>query len=294
MTSEQANTARALSLLQAAFEATGAAILAVDSQGAVSAHNQRFVDLFQVPEALMGPAGDNGPRVVHMAGQVRDPQWLKDYAAEIKKNPDTEYSGIVQFHDGRWIEGFSQPQRLNGDVVGRVWSFRDVTEHRKLQDQLRELSIRDPLTQLYNRRCAEEKLTLECQRAQRSKQPLSVALLDLDDFKSINDLHGHHVGDEVLCALADDLRKRLRATDLVCRWGGEEFLVILPDTDGDHAIEVVHELLRRVGRERRDLPSFTFSAGVAQYDGQSDWPALVKRADARMYDAKQTGRNRVV
>ena len=97
----------------------------------------------------------------------------------------------------------------------------------------------------------------------------------------------------MLCALADDLRRRLRATDVICRWGGEEFLILLGDTEGDHAIEVIDELRRRVSRERRDLPEFTFSAGVAQYDGKSSWNALVKRADARMYEAKQTGRNRV-
>ena len=121
---------------------------------------------------------------------------------------------------------------------------------------------------------------------------MSVALVDIDHFKHVNDAHGHGVGDDVLRAVATDFRKRLRGIDRVCRWGGEEFLLILPDTNADNARRLLEQLLAYVGRERRGLPQITFSAGVAQYDGTGEAQDLIRSADEQLYRAKEH-RNRV-
>ncbi len=285
--------ARKVSLLNAAFEATGAGIISIDSKGAVTFSNQLVLDMFGMPEELMGPSGDNGPRAEHVAAMGVDHEEIMNIWRASHEHPTAERLDIFELKDGRSIECSSQPQKLGGEIIGRVWSFRDVTYQRELEHELRELAIRDTLTGLYNRRWADEQLQKEINRATRTKQPLSVAMLDIDFFKRVNDLHGHHVGDEVLCELANDFRRRLRETDFACRWGGEEFLIILPDTDREGALLVLDELRRGIGRERRNVPQFTVSAGVAEFNGQS-LDNLITAADERMYEAKQSGRNRIV
>ena len=291
-TSER-ESANRVSLLNAAFEAAGAGMIAIDTDGHATAYNQRVLDMFNMPESIMGPEGDNGPRAQHIAALAVDPDLVIEYWRAAYEDPEAERIDLWESKDGTYIECSSLPQRLDGQTIGRVWSFRDVTYQRRLEQELRELAVRDTLTGLYNRRWADQQLEQEIKRSNRTKQPLSVAMLDIDSFKRVNDTHGHHVGDQVLGALADDFRRRLRVTDRACRWGGEEFLVILPDTHRDGAVRVINDLRKVIARERRHLPQFTISAGVAEYEGQTP-EALVSAADARMYEAKQTGRNRVV
>lgn len=294
--------ARSLSLLQAAFEATGEAILAVDATGSVTAHNRAAVELWQLTPELLGPAGDRGARLAHIAAQTLEPELFVRRAREVFANHEAESVDMVQLRDGRVIERTSRPQRLEGQVIGRVWSYRDVTEKKRTEDALRaseaalrELAIRDSLTGLYNRRRVHERLVDELTRAKRTGRPFSVALADLDRFKRINDDHGHQVGDEVLKVFAEELRGRLRGSDIVGRYGGEEFLIVLPETPRDAATHLLDEIRVRTGRERTPLPTFTVSIGVAAYpeDGSS-CEALIGVADKRLYDAKRLGRNRVV
>jgi diguanylate cyclase (GGDEF)-like protein len=205
-----------------------------------------------------------------------------------------DYGERFELADGRSIECVSEPQRLDGRVIGRVWSFRDVSYQRRIEKELRDIAFRDALTGLFNRRRAEETLAHEVERARRAAQPFSVAMLDIDHFKKINDAHGHQVGDDVLRELARDLKKRLRSTDVACRWGGEEFLLILPTTDLAGAQKLVDELRRYIGRERKGIPTFSISGGIAQYDGRAlRGDAVIAAADAKLYEAKAEGRNRI-
>lgn len=292
---EQSEHAReeTLSLLRAAFEAMDAGILALGRDGAVITYNRRFIDLWDMPDALLGPGSSRKARVAFVVSQTTEPDRLTRRLAEITANPETESLDVFDLNDGRAIECATRPQRLDGQVIGRVWAFRDVTSQRRMERRLRELAVRDPLTGLGNRRNAEESLDRETHRARRSGQPLCVAMLDIDRFKRINDVHGHQTGDEVLRQLAADLRERLRGSDTACRWGGEEFLLILPDTELSGAVRLVDELRLHTARDRGDLPAFTISAGVARYGGEPDWETVVCAADARLYEAKNDGRNRV-
>jgi diguanylate cyclase (GGDEF)-like protein len=162
--------------------------------------------------------------------------------------------------------------------------------------ELDRLARTDPLTSIYNRRQIAELLDAAVATSARHGQALSVLMVDVDRFKAINDTHGHNVGDGVLCAIAASLRDSLRAGDFVGRWGGEEFLIVLPSTGPDGALVVA----QRVRRAVTEIPlvvgghllPMTVSIGVADFAGE-DVETLVGRADAALYAAKAAGRNTV-
>ncbi|MBF0167318.1 MAG: diguanylate cyclase [Alphaproteobacteria bacterium] len=154
----------------------------------------------------------------------------------------------------------------------------------------------DPLTQAYTRRSGNETIELLFRLSALQNTPLSVAFFDLDKFKTINDVYGHEEGDKALRTLADKLKQGLRKGDVLVRWGGEEFIAILNNTDGPGA-RIVIERLRELGFGLRpDGTPLTASIGLAEriQDNMPDWAHLVEKADARMYEAKRTGRDRAV
>jgi diguanylate cyclase (GGDEF)-like protein len=170
----------------------------------------------------------------------------------------------------------------------------------KLREILRTQSVRDPLTNLYNRLYMEESLDRELSRATRKKTPLGLMMLDVDHFKRFNDTFGHDAGDMVLRTLANTLRTQLRAEDIICRYGGEEFTVILPDASLESCrrrAEQLREVIKGVATEFRGQPleRITLSVGVAAFpDNGATREALVEVADAALYRAKAQGRDCVV
>ena len=164
-----------------------------------------------------------------------------------------------------------------------------------------ELAVADPLTGLYNRRYLDSHMQLLIERSIARERLLSVLAIDLDRFKTVNDTYGHDIGDEVLQEFAKRIRMTIRGIDLACRHGGEEFIIVLPDTEGTTAQKVAERLRReiadvpfRVGREGHHL-NITASMGVATLSRPDETPAtLLKRADVALYEAKARGRNRVV
>jgi two-component system, cell cycle response regulator len=163
-----------------------------------------------------------------------------------------------------------------------------VEQTRRLEGQLFE----DPLTRLYNRRFLLSQLRSLVSGARRHLRPLAVAMIDLDAFKPINDRYGHDVGDHVLVAAADALRRGLRAEDVLGRMGGEEFLALLPDTDAEAAAAAGERLRAAVAEAGGPVP-VTASVGWAVLEDGEESDALVRRADRALYDAKAAGRNTV-
>ena len=163
-----------------------------------------------------------------------------------------------------------------------------------------EMALRDPLTDLYNRRFLDQRMNEEIARARRSGSPLSVAVIDVDYLKRWNDTHGHEVGDTALRMLAQYLRNACRTADVACRVGGEEFVLLAPDTDADGLRALVDRIRVATARvpvtgEDAPLPrTLTFSAGVASLNPAHDARALLQAADEALYVAKNAGRNRVV
>ncbi|WP_239057969.1 GGDEF domain-containing protein [Crenobacter caeni] len=157
-------------------------------------------------------------------------------------------------------------------------------------------ALRDPLTGCYSRRSGEEMLAIQFDQSLRSGAPLSVAFIDLDHFKRVNDEHGHDAGDVLLKNLSKSVNSQLRGGDILARWGGEEFVLILPSTDCEQTMQVLARLYGTGLGERPSGKPVTASIGVAERtcDHAPDWRALVQLADERMYAAKHGGRNGVV
>lgn len=179
-------------------------------------------------------------------------------------------------------------------------AFSHFLSNLRLIEINRELSITDPLTGLYNRRFILEFLQKEIERAKRKASPLSVVLADLDHFKEINDTYGHQVGDLCLKTFAEVLKSNVRQSDVVGRWGGEEFILILPDTGRSQAVEIAERIRRAlkgkvVYTEDARPVHFTSSFGISVYpeDGE-DLDTLIKVADDKLYLAKKEGRDMVI
>ncbi|MDO1559922.1 PleD family two-component system response regulator [Brevundimonas sp. 2R-24] len=192
------------------------------------------------------------------------------------------------------------PQELAARVRTQVRRKRYTDFLRNRLDQSLEMAVTDPLTGLHNRRYMTSQAEALVARAARGGDAVSALLLDIDHFKSINDTFGHDVGDEVLVEFAVRLATNVRAIDLPCRYGGEEFVVIMPGASMTDAERVAERIRLHVSaapftvRDGRSIP-VTISIGVAATLGEGDTPeALMKRADQALYEAKTTGRNRVV
>lgn len=176
-----------------------------------------------------------------------------------------------------------------------IWMASD-----ELQDELSEIARVDPLTGIYNRRAFDECCDIEFSRAQRSGTSFAIIMCDLDHFKKVNDEHGHHVGDEVLRRFTAILKDRIRQHDVVARFGGEEFVLLLPNNNTEQGLQVAEQLRAKTAATQITIGSdisLTLSAsfGVAHYcAGDSEWSAVLHRADNALYTAKKQGRNRVV
>jgi diguanylate cyclase (GGDEF)-like protein len=181
----------------------------------------------------------------------------------------------------------------------RVLKERQLsTERTRMMEKLQKLATTDGLTKLYNSRSFYSQLELEVDRFNRYKHPLSLLLLDIDNFKEFNDTYGHLEGDKVLVRFSQIIKDCLRANDSAYRYGGEEFTVILPETDGDKAKTVAQRIRSTLEAENftpipDQFEKITISIGVTQYFPKEELSAFIRRADQAMYFSKQNGRNRV-
>jgi two-component system cell cycle response regulator len=194
----------------------------------------------------------------------------------------------------------------SGDLLGVVEHITDVTERVKAEKALaesehcyKELSLVDELTKLFNKRYFNTQLQLEVERANRHGHPLSLLLMDIDNFKHHNDTYGHADGDRVLARLGQVVTESLRVNDVPCRYGGEEFTIILPETSGEQATVVAERIRARFAGEifqptPQETVHKTISIGVTQYRMGESGQNLLERADQNMYEAKQGGKNRYV
>jgi len=191
-------------------------------------------------------------------------------------------------------DSFSKEQRMNAASLAAHAVV--ALENARLHGLVERQALVDGLTGLANRRAANEALHAEAARAERLETPLAVVLADLDGFKDVNDEHGHAVGDAVLRVFAEVLRETLRESDVAGRWGGEEFLLLLPGADADGAAQLAERV--RVRLAARSIPGspglhVTASFGVAEYAGETNTEQLLAAADGALYRAKRAGKDRV-
>ncbi len=224
-----------------------------------------------------------------------------------------DYGGVGRLEgfetDGRTRDGRVYPVRLSaimiykaGDEVGSVGFFHDLTERKRLEEELLRLSITDSLTGLFNRRHFRHVLADEVSRAERYRRPLTLICFDLDDFKLFNDTFGHQEGDRILTLASTCTREALRTHDYAFRPGGDEFALLLVETDlpsGEQAAERFrrafnkqwHQISTKLSRAPKPI---SISLGVAQLQPGEEMDCLVTRADLAMYEAKRSGGNRII
>jgi two-component system, cell cycle response regulator len=234
-------------------------------------------------------AGFIATQVAHEYVVARDD---RDRAREAQERAEVDRRRLATLNHAL-EERMRESQRLNEALRQKI------AEAEALQEQLRDQAVRDPLTGLYNRRFLAETSVARIELARRQHTRIAIVLIDIDHFKQINDRHGHERGDDVLQRFAALLRERMRRSDIVCRFGGEEFLLLVDDCDEAGLTEILDGLMLqfralRFGAGAAVVAGSTFSAGVAVLDADgADFEALVRVADARMYRAKAAGRARV-
>ena len=262
------------------------------------AFNRHFEEMFQLPHGTVEVGVDFRDILRIWAKETGQDQQMLDYA-------------IFQLDEPATFE-FEFPQMINGELrwcllthnplpgKGFVRTFTDITKRKALEASLMKLSREDPLTGLYNRRTILDLLEEEINRVLRYRHPLSVLMMDIDHFKQINDQWGHPTGDEVLKAFAAKCQSVMRENDKMGRFGGEEFVMVLPETGkadaslvAERIREMTSEMNIRAKRGATEIP-VTVSVGVTTASDGDDVEAVIARADDAMYQAKSQGRNCVV
>ena len=252
--------------------------------------NRAFYQMWELPRLADGSTYNFADIVEHgrrTGLYITAPGSVQDYVRQRK--------GRLRLSDGRILK-FGCKTLPDG---GRLMTFDDISDFVRAAEQLRDLAGIDELTKLPNRRQFLKSLETEFARVQRFDRPLSVLMIDADDFKLINDRHGHFAGDEVLRALAVRLRSIVRQIDLLGRLGGEEFAVALMETDLPAALETAERLRREIAAEPFQITAgniqVTVSVGVStRRAGHENAAQLLGLADKAMYSAKTGGRNRVI
>lgn len=234
----------------------------------------------------------------HSHNIVRHPDMPAELYVDLWKTISTgkvwrgEIMNLSKDGSSYWVDVNIEPKfDKSGAITGYTAIRQDITDKKLIE----KISVTDHLTQLSNRAMIDDVLRHEIERTVRYSRHVSLILFDLDHFKRVNDENGHLVGDNVLKQVARLTRKRVRETDTAARWGGEEFLIICPETALDGAAELAERLRKDIENHNFDCAAtVTCSFGVVRYDINESQISLIKRADHALYEAKQSGRNRVV
>jgi diguanylate cyclase (GGDEF)-like protein/PAS domain S-box-containing protein len=282
-----------LSMLRATLDATADGILVVDGEGRIARFNQRFVEMWRIPEDILS-SRDDQRALASVLDQLREPEPFLAKVQELYSQPEAESLDILEFRDGRVFERSSKPQRVDGQTVGRVWSFRDVTERKRLEDELAHQAFHDSLTGLANQVLFRDRVQHALTRTSRHDGRLAVLYLDLDNFKTVNDSLGHPTGDKLLVCVSERLRACLRAMDTAARLGGDEFAVLLEDLGSaedatglaDRLIAALQQPFTVADRE----VVIGASIGIALDGPGASSDQLLRNADIAMYTAKRQGK----
>jgi diguanylate cyclase (GGDEF)-like protein/PAS domain S-box-containing protein len=275
--------------LENLLHSTVDAIVTVDRSGKVQFSNEGASELLSIPADQLHnlPASSLFAGGRHEVNMLRRRLGLRgrlrNYETELKRA------------DGASVPvnmSLSLVHGTNGEVVSILAICKDITEQKRLESELKEISIKDSLTGLYNQRYFYDRLRAEIERARRQKHPLSLLWLDIDQFKSYNDTRGHLEGDRVLQAVGKVVNDSTRmSVDVGFRYGGDEFTVILPEADEIQA-QLIAERIRRSFEARR-FDRLTLSIGLVSYRDGDTLRTFISMADAMMYDAKRAGGNSV-
>ncbi|MDQ7055582.1 MAG: GGDEF domain-containing protein [Persephonella sp.] len=194
----------------------------------------------------------------------------------------------------RWIEITSETIMFKGKYCG-IGSVIDITDRKNLEENLRKLATVDQLTGIYNRYAFEKFLEEEINRAERYGSGFSIIMFDIDNFKDVNDMYGHQVGDRILKELVNIVRNSIRKSDIFARWGGEEFMILVPIKEKQDAYRIAEKIRSEIENYRFDsVGKVTVSIGVSFYKKGDSIKTIIRRADTALYQAKKSGKNMTV
>jgi len=293
---------KTVSLLNATLDSIREGILVVDNHGLVVNCNRQFITMWHLPAELI--AAKDAMRLLHYGLRcLTNPKAAYEQINALQSRPDAISEDILELKDGRIFERISFPQKLGDEIIGRVWSFRDITARKGAEDFIQYQALYDALTDLPNRRLFMDRLRQVLARCNRYNYLSALLFIDLDNFKAINDTLGHAVGDEVLKQLAARLKRCLRQDDTAARLGGDEFVLLVSEYDGnygqvmsqvqavaDKVLEIIGEPYRVDTHTLYVTPSIGVTIFPADQDNIDD---VLMQADSAMYQAKNEGRNAV-
>jgi diguanylate cyclase len=223
-------------------------------------------------------------------------------ATDINQLKDTVKSQLGNIR--QVIDHYQQTDRAQQELAEQLQTLGakiktmevEAEKNRTILETHRQKALHDPLTELPNREAYNERASAEVQRWQRYGRPLTIAIFDIDHFKRINDTYGHQAGDRVIKVIGRSIAKRLREVDFFCRYGGEEFVALMPETDGATALAVlesVRDAIANAAFNYKDQPmSITMSVGLSEFKTNDTLESAFERADQALYGAKSAGRNR--
>lgn len=236
------------------------------------------------------------------------PLWIEDSGQIVERTPQGDPIRMIGAHTNiddlkvTQAQLYNQSRILKGEFENLEQIIEERTQelellNRKLAekvDEIEYIASRDPLTGIFNRRMFEQLLDIEIKRAKRYSQPMCVILADLDFFKEVNDQYGHTTGDKVLLQVAQTLKRLIRESDLIARWGGEEFAIILPNTESETALEMAERLRFSIANQiLEEKIQLTCSFGVTKYIPDDSGDSIFARMDQALYQAKGKNRNNV-
>ena len=295
--SQQVRVERELELtvadLRATLESTQDGLLVTDLAGRIRNFNQRFAQVWGVPQALLGKRADDGV-LDWMRASVTEPGAYMRRLAALDADAMLKATDLLELQGGRVLERVAMPQCTQGQPIGRVFSFRDITERIEATRRIQQLATTDALTALPNRRLLAEHIEAALARAQRDGARFALLFMNLDHFQHINETLGRALGDRVLLDVAERVKASLRQADTVARLGGDEFVVLTHQADEAGAESAAQRMLDAFKRPFTHAGmSFTVTAsvGIALYpnDGAT-MDELLRRAEAAMREAKLAGR----
>lgn len=285
---------RSLAMLDAIIESTSDGMLVYSLEGHIAKLNSNYCKMlnFDKYDAYTVSLDTHIQRLHQLCSNAK--AFLKRIEKMITSQK-TDKGFLLKFHDGRYYQITHSPYLINGHLIGRVIAFHDVTLQKRTELSLierealyKDLSIRDNLTGIYNRRKLLAALKVCYGAAQLTGDVSSLIFFDLDHFKAINDRYGHGTGDLVLKRVSESIAACLRKKDIFGRWGGDEFMIILPDTDKSKAEKTMKRVLSRLSTLSLPIEeTITCSYGISSTQEESCPEALIHQADMAMYHVKQ-------
>jgi diguanylate cyclase (GGDEF)-like protein len=284
-----------LSLINATLESTNEGILVVSKEKKIVLHNQKFLDLWSIPKWMI-ESSESQLIFQKMSEQMIDSSIFVQTMDELGKHNEIGNLKELKFKSNKSLEFYRHPQYLSDEIVGTVCSFRDVTDHKILEEQLLYQATHDSLTDLTNRVLLYDRVQQALEHARRYGMFVGFILFDLDNFKQVNDSYGHNVGDALLIEVSKRLKDSVRKVDTVTRLGGDEFVVLFAPQPHFEDVELIVKKLFELFSAPYKIMSHeltaTVSMGVSIYpkDGE-DYNTLLKNADIALYRSKELGRN---